>query len=223
MKSLAAGQRVVVVEDLNAFSARYGQGIIIAGQWQGQLSNRAEQLKLVADDQTIHDFAYDDRWYPTTDGDGLSLTIVDGTAELSKWGQAAGWQPSQREGGTPGRSSVHGDVDGNAKVDTKDIDLLYQQIRDQSNDPAFDLTGDGVADQADVDELVLNVIGTRYGDGNLDGKVDTLDFMELAANFGNNVSSWRAGDFNGDGRVTFSDFNWLSNNFGLGSAADLKT
>ena len=43
------GDFVIVVEDLAAFTARYGDGLPVAGQWDGGLSNRQEQVTLQAD------------------------------------------------------------------------------------------------------------------------------------------------------------------------------
>jgi autotransporter-associated beta strand protein len=60
----------------------------------------------------------------------------------------------------------------------------------------------------------VSVAYTYYGDANLDGKVDTLDFNSLAANFGGTDKSWMQGDFNYDGTVDMLDFNFLAANFG---------
>jgi len=55
---------------------------------------------------------------------------------------------------------------------------------------------------------------TYTGDANLDGKVDTLDFNSLAANFGGTGKVWTQADFNFDGVVDTLDFNNLASNFG---------
>jgi len=66
---------------------------------------------------------------------------------------------------------------------------------------------------------------TYFGDANLDGTVNALDFNAVAANFGTGGKSWVNGDFNYDGTVDTSDFTWLSTNFGLsiGAAPALGT
>ena len=56
---------------------------------------------------------------------------------------------------------------------------------------------------------------TRYGDADLDGAVNLLDFNRLAANFGLANKRWIEGDFNYDGTVDLLDFNLLAGNFGL--------
>ena len=55
---------------------------------------------------------------------------------------------------------------------------------------------------------------TYYGDANVDGKVNALDFNALATNFGVGGSKvWSQGDFNYDGTVSTADFVLLSGNF----------
>ena len=70
-------------------------------------------------------------------------------------------------------------------------------------------------DHSDLDELVRSILGTNYGDMNLDGVVDALDFQTFANNFGSNSAGWETGDSDGDGDVDFADFVRLTNNFGF--------
>jgi hypothetical protein len=75
---LAAGEYIVVVQDRNAFEARYGTAIDIAGEYTGRLNNGGERIRLQdATGQTILDFSYKDGWRSITDGKGFSLTIID--------------------------------------------------------------------------------------------------------------------------------------------------
>lgn len=208
--SLEPGDRVVVVENAMAFANRYGDGVPVAGQWLGGLSNAGERLKLVTGDQTVHDFEYDDAWHPTTDGGGFSLTIVDPAAALTRWSVADGWRPSVPLGGTPGRGYERGDLDADGQLGTSDIDYLYDQIHAQSDDPALDLTDDGVIDQADVDELVHNLLNTVYGDVNLDGLFDERDLVSIfeAGRYEDGVpdnTTYAQGDWDGDGDFTSED------------------
>jgi len=66
-----------------------------------------------------------------------------------------------------------------------------------------------------VDDSAILVRLTLYGDANLDGKVDTIDFNLLAANFGQSGKSWFNGDFDYSGTVNTIDFNLLASNFSL--------
>jgi hypothetical protein len=54
---------------------------------------------------------------------------------------------------------------------------------------------------------------TYYGDANLDGTVNALDFNELATNFGK-AGVWTGGDFNYSGTVDSNDFSLLAANYG---------
>ncbi len=205
---LAPGERVLVVEDLDAFELRYGRGLPVAGQWAGRLSNGGETITLRAGDTTIHQFAYDDAWHPSTDGTGMSLEILDATnPDLRSWSRAGSWRPSSVVGGTPGTASVvaaPGDLDRNGTIDARDIDLLSAALRLGNDETRFDLNSDGQVNQADREHLIRGILMTDFGDTNLDGVFDSADLVSLFQigeyedDFANN-SVWNDGDWNGDG------------------------
>ena len=64
---------------------------------------------------------------------------------------------------------------------------------------------------ADADSVLIRY--TRYGDADLNGVVNLLDFNKLAANFNTSGKVWTDGDFNYDGNVNLLDFNKLAGNF----------
>jgi hypothetical protein len=106
---LAAGQRCLLVADIAAFSSRYNtNGLIIAGIYgtnatDNRLGNGGDHLQLEgAAHEPILDFDYSDNWYPTTDGQGFSLQIVDENLPTSAWGLKSSWRPSGQLNGTPG-------------------------------------------------------------------------------------------------------------------------
>ena len=66
-----------------------------------------------------------------------------------------------------------------------------------------------------VDAQAVLVRLTRYGDADLNGVVNLLDFNRLAANFNQSGKFWSDGDFNYDGNVNLLDFNRLAANFNL--------
>jgi len=68
-----------------------------------------------------------------------------------------------------------------------------------------------------MDELIHNIIGTEYGDANLDGNVDGGDFLIWQRGFGT-AGGWSFGDFNGDGVVSALDLTILESNYGFQSA-----
>jgi len=126
--SLAPGETVVVVEDLAAFAARYGSGILIAGKYTNDLSNGGDQVILVdINDQTIHDFTYsDDAPWPTiADGDGPSLEVVSTSGNYSS---SSNWRASTASQGTPGTQTQYlpGDFDSDSDADGFDF-LAWQQ------------------------------------------------------------------------------------------------
>jgi hypothetical protein len=101
--TLAAGGYVLVVEDINAFNAKYGSGKNVAGQYTGNLSNAGEHIRLEdAIGRTILDFNYVDSWQDSTDGEGFSLNIFDVNADVNTWNKPESWAASKYAGGTPG-------------------------------------------------------------------------------------------------------------------------
>ncbi|PYK02366.1 MAG: hypothetical protein DME23_01735 [Verrucomicrobia bacterium] len=101
--SLGPGQHLVIVKNLAAFTARYGAAPNLAGEYSGSLDNAGERLTLEgASGELILDFNYHDTWYPTTDGFGFSLVVIDEHAPSSAWGKGANWRASAFTGGSPG-------------------------------------------------------------------------------------------------------------------------
>ena len=102
--TLAPGQRVLVVQDLAAFAARYAtNGLLIAGVYSGSLNNAGETLELSdAHFGVLQSFDYQDGWYPQTDGQGFSLVVRDPNAYRDAWGNKTNWTASSYWGGSPG-------------------------------------------------------------------------------------------------------------------------
>ncbi len=107
--TLALLERVVVVRNVAAFQARYGNGPRIIGAYgpADSLSNGGETITLVdATGAVIQSFTYDDAWFPLTDGPGRSLVVRDPSAAVSAWNGAGQWAASTTLGGTPGASNT---------------------------------------------------------------------------------------------------------------------
>lgn len=99
---LEPGDIVLVVQDTEAFAQRYGPDLPVAGQYSGSLSNNSEQITVKdAVGLTVQSFSYDDAWYGTTDGQGLSLIVMDPQASTDLYNPGA-WRPSSDVGGSPG-------------------------------------------------------------------------------------------------------------------------
>ena len=156
---------MLVVENLDAFAARYGDNLPVAGQWSGRLSNSDELITLSAFGSVIQQFRYQDHWHPETDGRGATLEIIDAAlADLDAWNSSSAWQPSVRAGGSPGSSSrIPGDANLDGRFNTADIVQILQAGKYE----------DGIPDNATWEE----------GDWNGDGDFDTLDLV-LALTFG---------------------------------------
>jgi hypothetical protein len=101
---LARNEYVLLVRDMNAFTAKYTATLNVVGQYSGNLNNGGERVELQdAAGQTIHDFRYRDGWYDITDGTGFSLTVKDPlNADPTAWGDKSIWRPSANVGGSPG-------------------------------------------------------------------------------------------------------------------------
>ncbi|HTG45519.1 MAG TPA: lamin tail domain-containing protein, partial [Verrucomicrobiae bacterium] len=105
-RTVAAGERILVVKSRYAFTNRYGVALnaAIVGEYGGNLANNGNRLLLRGPvNETILDFTYSDNWYPLTDGFGFSLIVVDENAPVSAWGSRLQWRPSNLFNGAPGQ------------------------------------------------------------------------------------------------------------------------
>ncbi len=118
--------------------------------------------------------------------------------------------------------SLHGDLDDNLVVDSRDIDMLFNEIPGTvppvHSKFDLDLTGssNGTIEQADVIELVEVILGTSFGDVDLDRDVDTEDLTTSIMNFtsaGGSGKLWADGDMDGDSDVDTSDLTTSIINF----------
>ncbi|MDA7881321.1 CotH kinase family protein [Akkermansiaceae bacterium] len=104
--SLAPSERILIVEDLELFTAHYGIGLPVAGEFANltKLANSGEQLVITAADGTVLlDFTYDDQdpWPEFADGKGCTLTLLlpHTKPDLS---DPSNWRCSAVPHGTPG-------------------------------------------------------------------------------------------------------------------------
>lgn len=107
-RTLAPGERVLVVSDLDAFLLRYGPGKPVAGEYTGQLSNSGEHLILhTPGDNVIRgvDYSDDPSWPAAADGSGFSL-VRRHPAETAGDSDPDGWAVSGAIGGSPGEADV---------------------------------------------------------------------------------------------------------------------
>ena len=106
---LGPGERVIVVEDTAAFTARYGSLPNVVGQWSGGLNNNSEEIVLLNSVGTeIFSIEYDDAdpWTVSTDGAGATLVLDDPTnTPANQRDKYYRWRGSVEFGGTPGAAS----------------------------------------------------------------------------------------------------------------------
>ena len=107
----------------------------------------------------------------------------------------------------------YGDFNDDGTFDCQDIDGLVAAIVAGSNNPTFDLNGDGLVDGADQiqwleDAAMANDLGSSYlrGDANLDGVVDGSDFVIWNDSKFTVESAWCQGNFDHNSVVDGSDF-----------------
>jgi hypothetical protein len=181
-EDLDPGEFVLIVKDFEAFAWRYDiEGLYIAGEYKGNLSNGGEFVVLVDKlGRPMVDFVYSDVWFPVTDGLGSSLEVVDPEALTESWRSRAGWRASDDVEGTPGRwgvpgpprNQVPGDANQDGVFDVSDAVSLLRYLF--LGAPAVLPCGDGRIDDIANREL-LDVNGDRAVD--LTDGVSALSFL----------------------------------------------
>ncbi|MEW6158284.1 MAG: lamin tail domain-containing protein [Verrucomicrobiota bacterium] len=99
---LAAGQRLLLVNDLFRFQRRYELSTLVAGIYSGNLANDGETITLVtASNAVLASVAYSDAppWPGGVDGQGYTLVMAHPELGMN---QPAAWLASARTNGTPG-------------------------------------------------------------------------------------------------------------------------
>ena len=100
-----------------------------------------------------------------------------------------------------------GNLNYDSHRDATDIDLLFANLG--SFDSSYDLDADGAIDQHDIDQLVQNIMGSRYGDTNIDQDVDQEDFWTVTMNYDpldqGPLHGWNDGNFDVDNDVDITD------------------
>ncbi len=106
-------------------------------------------------------------------------------------------------------AGLRGDFNDDGSLDALDLELLAAVVG-RVDDPAYDLSGDGVVDQHDWSVMVQDILGSTFGDTNLDGRFDSSDLV-LAFQMGRYeqgngaTADWSSGDWNGDGMFDSAD------------------
>jgi hypothetical protein len=226
---LGAGETLIVLSfdpaaatnaaRLAAFRGHYGlgQNVKFVGGYSGQLNNGGDRVTLqrpgapVDDDPVLIPRLLEDeviysnvpKWPADADGSGSSLNRVTSHVFGS---DPINWRASMASPGSV--SFVSGDVDGSNSVDPADVQAVCGGMR--QNDAAFDYDRDGSLSLADVDYYVRRIVGTTFGDSNVDGRFDSSDLTRVlqSGEYEDQISgnsTWSEGDWNCDGDFSTSD------------------
>ena len=204
--------------NFNAEDVRYfADGLAmtaIGGPAGGQLDRKAG---FIAVDTNWATLTGNTNFFGTTKATGSIYAAGDSRGDVANGvgNITPGFSPIGATGG-PGATITDANV-----INASDIDYVTKQFLRNPNvtdgalnwnataeafggDLSADITGDLVIDQADVAELVSGILGTIFGDVNLDGVRNDADCTIATANLGT-AGGWARGDVDGDGQITQSD------------------
>ena len=112
---------------------------------------------------------------------------------------------------------LHGDVTLDGAINASDIDLVRDQIMAGSSDPIYDLNADSVVNDGDMTYLVETILGTVFGDADLNLSVDAEDLSRIRTNFGA-THGWAGGNFDLNLILDANDLSAVRQNFGFSTS-----
>ncbi|MEM0913386.1 MAG: hypothetical protein AAGK09_02135, partial [Planctomycetota bacterium] len=228
-----ANQSLEIIGDFDADGnfdiddLRYaGDGLFNRGRTDDKLDRRANFAAIDA-------AATGGNLFGTTLATGKAYAAGDTAGDIAGSDlEAAGWAPIGADGTVDDQdidylyeqfkydtSATVGSVNLADGVQWTNIDEVMGKVTDAVNttdisfgqrvDLSADMNGDLTIDQSDVDVLVTDILGTDFGDADLDGDIDTADITTTIGNFtGAGVGvgeGWADGNFDGDGDVDTAD------------------
>jgi hypothetical protein len=102
--------------------------------------------------------------------------------------------------------TIAGDLDQDSRVHFRDIRLLRDAIKAQDVQPSFDLNEDSLVNPSDWSFLIQNILGSLFGDANLDQRVDRTDAAIVASQYGKlSGATWEEGDTDANEAVDLGD------------------
>ncbi len=113
-----------------------------------------------------------------------------------------------------------GDFDLTDAVDQDDIDRLFRNLGGDAS--IYSLDGNQTVTLTDVDVLVTDLLGSLYGDANLNGTIEQGDLDAVLNNWGAPNRGWATGDFNGDRFVDQADLDRVLNGWGSASSPNFR-
>jgi len=158
--SLASGESMVVVDDIDAFNQKYlnSNEVLVAGEFKGDLDNGGEKIELEFKGEDLISFVYDDsrNWPQAADGAGHSLVPLSSAIHHQERGSldyGGNWRASTYIGGSPGEVDpligatvlineviAHTDTGNPAPFDSNDVIELYNPTSTAINLSGFYLS-----------------------------------------------------------------------------------
>lgn len=177
--TLAPGETAVIVENQEAFEARYGMGVNVIGQWTGGLSNNSDTIELFdATDTLIDAVTYSDSspWPVAADGDGPALTRVGPTMDGNS---PTSWIAEQTTPGTADFTpQLAGDYDRNGTVEQNDYTVWRENFGSNLATNA-DGNSDGTVNMADYTIWRDNLGATLPAGGSVANTVATAGSQSI--------------------------------------------
>ena len=105
-------------------------------------------------------------------------------------------------------SSILGDFNQDGVLDAIDIDSLSAEVLAETNNPSFDVSGDGLVNADDRRVWVNDLRLTYFGDSDLNGEFDEQDIVTafVVGKYLESSAGWAEGDWDGDLRFDEQDF-----------------
>lgn len=195
---LAPGERLLLVNNLEAFQSRYGGALPIAGMYSGNLDNDGEQLLITGPDGTeILNMTYNDAapWPESADGDGYSLILIKpGLPGDSSSPER--WRSSAVRDGNPGGSDAlsysswkdfHGISADDANADTDGDGLTHLMEYSLGGHPLQKSTG--LAPFAEIRSFVVAGVTGDYLAIDIRRRLGADDVSSVVE-FSNSLVNW---------------------------------
>ena len=194
--------------NFDAMDARYFADGLALDSADHKLDRKAGFTQV---DQAWAALTGDDNYFDTVLASGKAYEPGDSRGDVAGVVDELG-NPVFSKGATP--------IGSDGVVDGRDIDYVRANFGDWSDldqaaamDLSADMNGDLVVNQADVDEVVEEILCTLPGDADLDGEVTNADVAIVQGNLGQ-AGGWEEGDFDGDGVVDNDDLTTAQGNLG---------